>query len=199
MTARTRSGASRTGKSRLVVFGERFGNFYRLCIRLAAPSLAALLLGGCTVGPKYVRPPADVPPQYKETGNWMPAQPNDEISKGQWWQIYGDPQLNALEEQVTVSNETLKAAQAQFLEARAAVRVARAPFFPVVTGGASVSRATRVSQNKPSLHDGPETTMTFNCRSTPPTSRTSGVGSAAPLKQLVPKRRPPLPIWPAQT
>jgi NodT family efflux transporter outer membrane factor (OMF) lipoprotein len=80
----------------------------------------------------------------------MPAQPNDEISKGQWWRIYGDSQLDALEQQVTVSNQTLKAAQAQFLEARAAVRVARSPFFPVVTGGASASR-TRTSQNKPSV------------------------------------------------
>jgi len=134
-----------------VVFGQRLGNFHRLCIRsAAASSLAALLLGGCTVGPKYVRPTADVPPQYKETGNWMPAQPSAEISKGQWWQIYGDPQLNALEEQVTLSNETLKAAQAQFLEARAAVRVARSPFFPVVTAGPSASR-TRTSQNKPSV------------------------------------------------
>lgn len=134
-----------------MVFSEVWGKHNRLCIRLAAvPSLASLLLGGCTVGPKYVRPPANVPPQYKEAGNWIPAQPGDEISKGQWWQIYGDPQLNALEEQVTVSNETLKAAQAQFLEARAAVRVARAPFFPIVTGGASLSR-TRTSQNKPSV------------------------------------------------
>ena len=132
-----------------MVFGQRLGNFHRLCIRFAAASgLVALLLGGCTVGPKYVRPTADVPPHYKEAGNWMPAQPNDEISKGQWWRIYGDPQLNALEDQVTVSNETLKAAQAQFLEARAAVRVARAPFFPVVTGGSSVARAT-ASLNKP--------------------------------------------------
>jgi NodT family efflux transporter outer membrane factor (OMF) lipoprotein len=80
----------------------------------------------------------------------MPAQPSDEISKGPWWQVYGDPQLNALEEQVTVSNETLKAAQAQFREARAAVSVARSPFFPVVTGAPSVSR-TRTSQNKPSV------------------------------------------------
>src|SRR5579862_5881324 len=151
MTVRTRFGESLTGKSRIVVFGQRLGNFHRLCIRsAAASSLAALLLGGCTVGPKYVRPTADVPPQYKETGNWMPAQPSAEISKGQWWQIYGDPQLNALEEQVTLSNETLKAAQAQFLEARAAVRVARSPFFPVVTAGPSASR-TRTSQNKPSV------------------------------------------------
>lgn len=132
-----------------MVFGQRLASFHRLCIRLTAASgLAALLLGGCTVGPKYVRPTADVPPQYKETGNWMPAQPNDEISKGQWWRIYGDPQLNALEDQVTVSNETLKAAQAQFLEARAAVRVARAPFFPIVTGGGSVA-GTTASLNRP--------------------------------------------------
>src|SRR5579859_7472774 len=151
MTARTRSGALRTRKSRLVVFGERRAGYNRLCIRLAAAlGFAALLLGGCTVGPKYVRPTANVPPQYKEAGNWMPAQPSDEISKGPWWRIYGDSQLDALEQQVTVSNETLKAAQAQFLEARAAVRVARSPFFPVVTGGASASR-TRTSQNKPSV------------------------------------------------
>jgi NodT family efflux transporter outer membrane factor (OMF) lipoprotein len=118
---------------------------------LAAPSLAAFLLGGCTVGPKYVRPTADVPPQYKEAaGNWIPAQPSDAIAKGQWWQVYGDSQLDALEKQVSVSNQTLKAAQAQFLEARAAIRVARSPFFPIVTGGASASR-TRTSQNKPSV------------------------------------------------
>ncbi len=116
----------------------------------AAPSLAALLVGGCTVGPKYVRPTANVPPQYKEAGNWTSAQPSDETAKGQWWQVYGDPQLNALEEQVTVSNQTLKAAQAQFLEARAAVRVARSPFFPIVTGEPAASR-TRTSQNKPSV------------------------------------------------
>src|SRR5579862_7332875 len=149
MTARTRSGALRTRKSRLVVFGERRSGYNLLCIRPAAAlGFAALLLGGCTVGPKYVRPTANVPPQYKEAGNWMPAQPSDEISKGPWWRIYGDSQLDALEQQVTVSNETLKAAQAQFLEARAAVRVARSPFFPVVTGGASVARTT-ASLNKP--------------------------------------------------
>ena len=134
-----------------MVFGHGLEKHTSRCIRLAAAvSLAALLLGGCKVGPRYVRPTADVPPQYKEAGNWMPAQPSDAISKGQWWRIYGDPQLNTLEDQVTVSNETLKAAQAQFLEARAAVRVARSPFFPVVSGGASASRI-RTSQNRPSV------------------------------------------------
>ena len=80
----------------------------------------------------------------------MPAQPSDEISKGQWWNVYGDPQLDALEEQVTISNQTLKAAQAQFREARAAVSVARSGFFPFVTGAPSIAR-TRTSQNRPSV------------------------------------------------
>jgi NodT family efflux transporter outer membrane factor (OMF) lipoprotein len=120
-------------------------------VRLAgALSIAALLLGGCTVGPRYVRPTAAVPPQYKEAGSWMPAQPSDQATKGEWWHIYSDPQLDSLEEQVSVSNQTLKAAQAQFLEARAAVRVARSAYFPSVTGGASLSR-TRTSANKPAV------------------------------------------------
>ena len=106
-----------------------------------------LLLGGCTVGPKDARPTTDIPPAYKEAGDWKPAQPSDETAKGKWWELYSDPQLNSLEEQVTVSNQTLKEAQAQFLEARAAVRIARAGFFPDVTGGGAVS-GTRQSQTK---------------------------------------------------
>ena len=114
---------------------------------MGAFGITALLLGGCTVGPKYVRPTAEVPSDYKEAANFKTAQPNDASAKGKWWEVYGDPQLNSLEEQVSVSNQTLKAAQAQFLEARAAVRTARAGYFPDVTAGASVS-ANRQSQNK---------------------------------------------------
>src|ERR1700728_1309365 len=109
--------------------------------------IAVLLLGGCTVGPKYVRPTADVPADYKEVGAWKSAQPSDAIAKGKWWEVYGDPQLNALEEQVSVSNETLKAAQAQFLEARAAIRTVRAAYFPTVTANPSAA-GTRDSQNQ---------------------------------------------------
>lgn len=125
----------------------------RTQVGASALTVVVLLLGGCTVGPKYVRPATEVPPAYKEAGDWKTAQPSDQIAKGKWWEVYADPQLNALEEQVSVSNQTLKAAQARFLEARAAVRVARAGFFPDVTAGAAVSR-NRQSQNKATFGSG---------------------------------------------
>ncbi len=119
-------------------------------------SVGVLLLGGCTVGPKYVQPTTDVPAGYKESGNWKAAQPSDAIAKGKWWEVYGDARLDALEEQVTVSNQTLKEAQAQFLEARAAISTVRAGYFPTVTVGASAS-GIRQSQNK-ALFNGNSTT-----------------------------------------
>ncbi len=121
-------------------------------------SAIALLLGGCTAGPKYVRPPADPPANYKETGDWKPAQPGDQLTRGKWWEIYGDPQLNSLEEQIGISNQTLKAAQARFAEARAAIRVSRAGFFPSATAGLSVAR-TRPSRNRPLA---PSSTPAYN-------------------------------------
>lgn len=109
--------------------------------------LSVPFLGGCTVGPNYARPPVDAPSAYKEASNFAPAAPADQTAKGSWWEIYQDPQLNALEEKVSVSNQNLKAAEAQFQAARAAVRISRAGFFPNVTGGAAASR-TGQSQNK---------------------------------------------------
>jgi NodT family efflux transporter outer membrane factor (OMF) lipoprotein len=110
--------------------------------------LVILLTSGCSVGPKYSRPTTQVPPAYKGTGNWKPADPSDAARKGNWWELFQDPQLNALEEKVSVSNQTLRAAQDQFLEARAAVRIARSSLFPVVTANLPVSRQ-RTSQNRP--------------------------------------------------
>jgi len=111
-------------------------------------TLIALFLSGCTVGPKYVRPTADVPAEFKESGNWKTAQPGDALSKGKWWEVYQDSQLNALEDQVSVSNQNLKIAQAQFLEARAALKIARSNYFPSVTGGISATHY-HLSQNRP--------------------------------------------------
>ena len=108
-----------------------------------------LLLSGCAVGPRYSRPSAPVPTDYKETPqNWKPAQPADQFLKGKWWEVYQDPQLNALEEKINVSNQSLKAAQAQFEQARATVRYNRANYYPTITAGVSAARE-RFSSNRP--------------------------------------------------
>jgi len=109
--------------------------------------LSMLLVAGCTVGPKYQRPAAEVPPAYKEVGDWKPAQPNDQKLDGNWWEIFQDSQLNALEAQVNVSNQNLKAAEAQYTQARALVRYQRADFFPTITAGASANR-NQYSKNR---------------------------------------------------
>jgi len=75
-------------------------------------ALSMLLFAGCTVGPKFRGPAAEVPKSYKEVSDWKPAQPNEQKLGGNWWELFQDPQLNALELQVDVSNQNLKAAEA---------------------------------------------------------------------------------------
>src|SRR5271154_5432043 len=111
-------------------------------------ALTLLQLSGCTVGPQYHTPTAETPAAYKEVGDWKPAQPNDQNLGGNWWEIFQDPQLNALEQQVNVSNQNLKAAAAQYTQARALLRYYRADSFPTVTAGPSATR-THISQNAP--------------------------------------------------
>lgn len=119
---------------------------------LAAISITSMLfLAGCAVGPKYKRPPAEVPPAYKEAGNWKTAQPSELGLRGNWWEIFQDTQLNALEQQVSISNQNIKVAQAQYTQARALVRYNRADYFPTVAAGASATR-TRVSSNNAPLN-----------------------------------------------
>ena len=122
-------------------------------VRVAAQLAAALSLFGCTVGPNYVRPPADVPVSYKELGNWKPVEPSDQVAKGNWWDVYEDPQLNALEAQIDVSNQNLKAAQERFEQARAAIRISKSNYYPTITGGASVTQ-NRISSNSPLFKTG---------------------------------------------
>jgi NodT family efflux transporter outer membrane factor (OMF) lipoprotein len=109
--------------------------------------LSMLFLAGCTVGPNYKRPAAEVPPSYKEVGDWKPAQPNDQNIGGNWWEIFQDPQLNALEAQVDVSNQNLKAAQ--YTQARAALRYQRADYFPSLTVNPSATRNSYSSNRQP--------------------------------------------------
>ena len=93
------------------------------------------LLTGCSVGPDYVKPIPVAPDAYKELAGWKVAQPKDDILRGAWWQIYGDPQLNALEEQVTLSNQNIALAEAQYRQARSLVQQARSVTYRNYLGG----------------------------------------------------------------
>jgi len=107
--------------------------------------LAGMLLftSACMVGPNYKRPAAPQAPAYKEPPpeGWKVAQPNDGAIRGKWWEIYNDPQLNTLEEQVSISNQNVLVAEAQFRAARAAVGTARAGLYPTVSMGPTISTA----------------------------------------------------------
>src|SRR5712664_913299 len=119
---------------------------------LASVALAGVLsIAGCAVGPKYNRPAVEVPPAYKEVGDWKPAQPNEQNLGGGWRHIFKDSQLNALEEQINVSNQNLKAAEAQYTQARAVLRYYRADYFPSINAGAAATR-NRISDNRPPGH-----------------------------------------------
>ncbi|HUL93007.1 MAG TPA: efflux transporter outer membrane subunit [Burkholderiales bacterium] len=103
--------------------------------------LLLLAFSGCAVGPDYQRPSVEVPAGYKEAGEWKVAQPRDDASPSQWWEMFGDPDLNALMEQVEISNQNVLAAEAQFRRAQAIVAASRAAYFPTVTANASIARS----------------------------------------------------------
>ena len=117
-------------------------------VGIAAACLLLAVLSACVVGPDYVRPKAEAPPAFKEMEGWKKAEPQDRIPRGAWWTIFNDDQLNKLEEQVNISNQNLKAAEAQYREALALVQVARAAYYPTVTAGPSVA-LQRPSANAP--------------------------------------------------
>jgi NodT family efflux transporter outer membrane factor (OMF) lipoprotein len=122
----------------------------------ASVSTAMLLLTGCMVGPKYVKPTVPTAPAFKEAGpdaykenaNWHVAQPADTTQKGEWWKIFSDEELNTLEPQVAANNQDLKAAGARFREARALIRFNHSSLFPTV-GVAPFVGGVRESSNQP--------------------------------------------------
>src|SRR5712672_4808858 len=109
--------------------------------------ILVLLIAGCNVGPKYLMPTVHTTPTYKEeepgsfkeSDQWQPARPGDQTSRGNWWEIFGDPELNKLEEQIASSNQSLKVAEARFREARAAIRFNRASQFPTISTAPTAS------------------------------------------------------------
>ncbi len=143
----------------MTIFGRKSaGRTSRLSVATALLILLAML-SGCVVGPKY-HPPApqapgtqapaavykESPTQFKENEGWTVAQPSDSKLRGKWWEIFGDPELNALEEQLDINNQNIKQYFENFMEARAIVREARAQYFPTLTAAPSASHS-RTSAN----------------------------------------------------
>ena len=141
----------------------------------AAGLLALTLLTGCKpVGPNYNRPGYTAPPVYKETGaptvlvpppnpaggSWQPASPSDGMLRGKWWEVYQDAELNKLEDLIAPQNQTLRANMESYLAARDQVAIARAAFYPTISGGAGFSHS-KVSSNRP-LASAAVTTTNYN-------------------------------------
>lgn len=108
------------------------------------------------VGPKYVKPSVSMAPEYKEaspdaskeSSNWQVAHPADAASRGEWWKVFGDEELNTLEPQVAANNQDLKVADARFREARALIRFFHASLYPTVST-APFAGGVRESTNRP--------------------------------------------------
>jgi NodT family efflux transporter outer membrane factor (OMF) lipoprotein len=112
---------------------------------IALAAAVAVLLPACAAGPNYQRPSVPEPAAFKEASvdpsEWKLAQPGDAFPRGSWWKIFGDPGLDALEEQVSPANQNVAQAEARYRAARAAVRQTRADIYPTVTAGAGVTRS----------------------------------------------------------
>src|ERR1700733_13853629 len=123
---------------------------------LAFIAIGTLMLAGCMVGPKYSKPPvaaapafSEQPPQsFTESAGWKQAQPADTTLRADWWQLFGIAELNGLEEQIDPTNQTLKAAEARFREARAMIQLNRSNLYPTISTAPSIT-TNRISTNAP--------------------------------------------------
>jgi len=143
------------------------------------PLLLCLTLSACMVGPDYHRPDAPVPVTYKELQGWTIAEPQDATDRGPWWSIYRDPELDRLERQVNVSNQTVKEFEAEYRNAVALVQEARAGLFPTVGLTTSVTHG-------PGFGGGGRSSSNVSTASTATTTGGgggSGGGGGAPVTQ----------------
>ena len=139
------------------------------------PSAFLLFLAGCNLAPRYQQPSVQTPPAFKETNGWKLAQPSDGVIKGRWWEMFNDPQLNALEAQVAISNQNIVMALENFLAARAVVKEARSAYYPTVGVDPSFSKvrsSTMVGAG--SLGGKNPQYRSTTCRSAPRGSRICG-------------------------
>ena len=143
-----------------------------LFLRLGWVFTAIVFLTGCKpVGPDYNRPAYQAPAAYQESGAstvlqpppspdggaWKPASPSDGLLRGNWWEIYQDPQLNQLEERIAANNQSLRQSMETYLAAHSQIAAARSALFPTLSAGPSIAR-NNVSANGPSYSPGKPTT-----------------------------------------
>src|SRR5947207_9783747 len=121
---------------------------------LAVLGTVAVFLFGCTVGPKYQRATAPVPVKWDVSEPWRESAPKDGVAKGEWWSVFGDDELSALEKQALDANQTIKISAARLEQARAAAGIQIATQFPTVATAPSVQRQ-RLSGNRPTSSNFP--------------------------------------------
>ena len=167
--------------------------------------VAALIFGGCTVGPKYQKPAAQAPQAYKEltpadfskTDGWKVAQPQDAVLHGKWWELFNDPELNALEDQVNISNQNIKSASGELFRGPSSGEAGAGAILPYGYGGSlnhdqSTTRGIRVCPRRPPARE-PRRSSIF--RLTPPGCRICGAGFAIRCARRPPPRRPAKQTW----
>ena len=152
---------------------RRWGR-HSACHRLlAVVSVCLVFLSACrVVGPAYVPPTVPAPPNFKEPapaayatappGTWAPAKPQDAVLKGKWWEIFNEPELNALEEQVNINNQNIAQYFQNFMAARAQVREARAGYFPTASVAPSYTRTQTGGKTGPSIPGASNTTSDYS-------------------------------------
>lgn len=145
-------------------------------------TLFCIALAGCNVGPKYQPPVAtapqaykESPTQFKEADGWKVAEPQDAALRGNWWEIYNDAELNALEQQLNVDNQTIRQSYENYMEARALVREARSQYFPTITVGPSFSQARTSSNVRTQGASGTGTGTTTTTTTASSTNASSGL------------------------
>jgi NodT family efflux transporter outer membrane factor (OMF) lipoprotein len=111
-------------------------------LTIAVATAVATVLAACAVGPDYKRPDTEIPASFKEAApGWKVAQPADQHDRGDWWTIYDDPQLNALQDKLNAANQTIAQFAANYRQARALVGEARAAYFPTIGASAGATRS----------------------------------------------------------
>ncbi len=111
--------------------------------RLIGAGLCVAMLSACTLSPDYHRPEMDTSAQFKQAEGWTQASPSDAMARGAWWEVYGDPSLNALVEELNRSNQTVAQSEAQYRQAQALVRSSRASLFPTLDLTTSKNRSAQ--------------------------------------------------------